>query len=319
MVEPYISFNSREIHFYSYYHDRRRGGSSLTGRAVHERVHGLSRASIRRMKRALFTLIDTARWKSVYVRSTGKRFRYKINFVTLTLPSAQVHTDQEIVRVALSPLLELWTKKIRGFLYFWKAEVQDNGNVHFHVTTNSFLHHRTLRTQWNKAINKLGYVDRCKVADPNSTDVHAVSKIRNLIGYMVKYMTKADRYTRTLRRYHSLFGARLKASSDLVTHLPKKYFSHIKRYVTCRIWSCSKVLSNCTVSMPEHTRQIADDVRWLNAHSHLGRKTDYCLSFYLDQSFFDFLPDIAIAWSEKFEKLILLQYQAMVSTVVDEL
>jgi hypothetical protein len=43
--------------------------------------------------------------------------------------------------------------------YVWKAESQDNGNIHFHIVTNIFIDHKIIREAWNRIIEKFGYIE----------------------------------------------------------------------------------------------------------------------------------------------------------------
>ena len=53
--------------------------------------------------------------------------------------------------------------------YVWKAELQKNQNIHFHLTTNIFIHHATIRTLWNNCINRLGYISEYQSHFSNMT------------------------------------------------------------------------------------------------------------------------------------------------------
>jgi hypothetical protein len=80
--------------------------------------------------------------------------------------------------------------------YIWKAEVQKNGNIHFHILQETYVHHSDLRALWNSCQDKLGYVqeftDRVHKENPNSTDIHALKGVRNVEAYVSKYMSKFD-------------------------------------------------------------------------------------------------------------------------------
>jgi hypothetical protein len=172
-----------------------------------------------------------------------------------------VHTDNEIANGILKPFLRWWRDRNPALLYVWKAEVQDNGNIHFHVTSNSFIHHEVLRRHWNKKCELLKYTSRSRSTNPNSTDVHAVKNVRNLASYLCAYITKKDLYTKPLKRYHKRYGKALLADTSEVFHLPKNYLLGLKREVKCKIWDASKLLLEgpCRVYMcgPEHNSELA--------------------------------------------------------------
>ncbi|MEA5426816.1 rolling circle replication-associated protein [Arcicella lustrica] len=87
-----------------------------------------------------------------------------VTFVTLTLPSKQVHHDNLIKNECLDPFLE-WVKATeikKGWnvkCYLWRAESQKNGNLHFHLIVDRWIDHEAIRKRWNQLINRLGYVD----------------------------------------------------------------------------------------------------------------------------------------------------------------
>ena len=126
-------------------------------------------------------------------RHKAKKVPY-LTFVTLTLPSQQKHTDNEIKRKVLVPFISELRRIHNVWNYYWRAEAQKNGNIHFHVIIDSFIHFSDLRGLWNRHINKLGYVDKFKEKhghdNPNSTDIHKITQVKNLLAYVIKYIAK---------------------------------------------------------------------------------------------------------------------------------
>ena len=175
-------------------------GVSSTGRIheVRKKAYSgqMSEGSIKRMKRAIQLLIASSEWKSAWHPDTNKEFRFKINFLTLTLPAAQgTRTDAEIRKYCLEPFLRVMRNKHGMKSYIWKGERQANGNLHFHITTDIYIHYGVLRDLWNRQLGKLNFVEEFYQKHghrkPNSTDVHAVYNVENLPGYLIKYMTKS--------------------------------------------------------------------------------------------------------------------------------
>jgi len=156
-----------------------------------------------------------------------KTVNYKITFITLTLPSEQIHSDKIIKAKLLNQfLIEIKTKHNVNN-YIWKAEKQKNGNIHFHILIDNYIYWQTIRDIWNRIINKMGYVTKYQQnmleyfkngfikskskkdkrtlkqqmkaykngvdtnwLHPNSTDIHALYSVKNLSAYMSKYMAK---------------------------------------------------------------------------------------------------------------------------------
>jgi hypothetical protein len=93
-----------------------------------------------------------------------KIVKYKFTFITLTLPSAQQHTDEDIKSYYFNHFLTVLRRDYGVKKYIWKAEKQKNKNIHFHIIADKFIDWREIRNRWNKIINKPykgkpGYVD----------------------------------------------------------------------------------------------------------------------------------------------------------------
>lgn len=127
-------------------------------------------------------------------------------FVTVTLPSDQVHSDSVINRACLQPFLQMLKRHHGIENYFWRAESQENGRVHFHILTDRYIGKEDLQVSWNKAVNRLGYVDRYYEASgdacPPSTEIHRVrsqvkdrktGKMRDVdpVDYLLDYVMDA--------------------------------------------------------------------------------------------------------------------------------
>jgi len=86
-----------------------------------------------------------------------------VTFVTLTLPSKQIHHDNVIKNECLDPFLE-WmraneTKKGWNVkAYLWRAEAQKEGNIHFHLICDRWIDHKAIRRKWNQLVERLGYI-----------------------------------------------------------------------------------------------------------------------------------------------------------------
>lgn len=200
----------------------------------------------------------------------AKEYQVKPTFITLTLPSKQTHTDLELYRHGLSRFLV--TMKRRGHIqhYIWRAEVQENGNLHYHIISDRFIHHETLKNSWNEILYDLGYIEPysqkhklmtlddylktrdCKTEEqtnkaikaynegvlcgwvsPNSTDIKEVKSEQGLARYMSKYMSK---------------------EADL-----------LRRPIKARLWGCSDTLRNLkntiTVFTDKDTEALIDTAR----------------------------------------------------------
>jgi len=190
----------------------------------------------RKMTKAVNYMLFITNDKTVTNQYTGKNFKFKIAFATLTLPATQIHSDNTIKSQCLNQVLIELKKYYHVRNYIWRAEKQKNGNIHFHILVDKFIPHQELRDRWNRIVNKLEYVDtyrsemqswhengfrvrknllrtwplrkqkaaydrgaRTHWSSPNSTDIHSVQKIRDLKSYITKYVTKNEVQNYALR------------------------------------------------------------------------------------------------------------------------
>jgi hypothetical protein len=154
----------------------------------------VSEQAKRKIGKAIEYLVTIASEKKVHEKLSNKTVIFKLAFLTLTLPSKQIHPDTEIINTCLNSFFNECRKVYNVRNYVWRAEKQKNGNIHFHIITDKFIPYYEARNRWNRIVNKLGYVDRFQAIhgskQPNSTDIHSTRKIKNLKTYLVKYMAK---------------------------------------------------------------------------------------------------------------------------------
>ena len=240
----------------------------------------LSKQATKRLKLAIeyFLLLN----RSITKKSSkqGKTIDKQITFITLTLPSKQIHTNNEIKSKCLNQFLIEISKYNYVSNYVWRAEYQENGNIHFHILVNKYVCWRDLRYRWNRIINKLGYVDRYsenmmkfhengfqvrsdligkwtvkqqlkayKVGlqtnwkSPNSTDIHSLKLISNVKSYLTKYLTK------TTQELKENFNSQSEEKKEIG-----------------RSWGASVVISNIKGATTEIDNQLENNLRTLEKH-----------------------------------------------------
>lgn len=153
----------------------------------------ISKKANKNIKNAVNWMLASTKLKRVYRKSDNTHFFFRIAFFTLTLPSKQKHTDNEIKEKVLQPFVTYARNRWKMKNYLWRAESQKNGNVHFHFTTDIFIHHAELNRIWNLQLLKLGYI-----GGKPSTEIHAVKNVNNLGAYLAKYMSKNDESRRKI-------------------------------------------------------------------------------------------------------------------------
>ncbi|MBA7679718.1 hypothetical protein ES703_88020 [subsurface metagenome] len=230
---PMISIHPDRINFYSevnwHPYKPRRDPSVHLIDISRDHKGKVSPAARRKISRAIDYHLFLANEKVLPNTAHGKAYSFKLCFITLTLPSTQVHSDQVIKARCLHQFLTEACKKWHVKNYLWRAEKQKNGNIHFHILADKFIPWSELRDVWNRIVNKLGYVDRYRDqmrafhegcfsvredllkawsykaqikaykagkandwSSPNSTDIHSVWKMKNIKAYVSKYCTKDE-------------------------------------------------------------------------------------------------------------------------------
>lgn len=158
----------------------------------------------------------------------------RLRFVTLTLPATQQHSDHELKRVFSSWFLVLLKRRYGVENYVWRAETQKTGGLHFHVMIDRPVPALQLRRIWNDCLTPLGYIERYRKNqqawhqhgfkvrrelfgtwnaaaqrkayekgkesnwdNPNTTDIHALRNVKNVVAYVVKYVSK-NNHSRTV-------------------------------------------------------------------------------------------------------------------------
>lgn len=147
------------------------------------------------IKNAVNWLVFSASDKRVYSKKENKTFKFKVAFMTLTLPDTKITiTPADFQKKLLNPFLVYIRKYHNLKNYVWKMEYQKNGKLHCHLTVDIFIHYAVIRKTWNRLLEKNGYLNDFEAKfghkNPNSTDIHAVHKIKNISAYISKYLSK---------------------------------------------------------------------------------------------------------------------------------
>lgn len=193
-------------------------GSQAGGDLSVQHQGQISQNAKRKMRNAILWLDAAAQWKWNYSKTKGTMFRWRLNFIHLTLPAQQGRTDQQIKKI-LNQFFLYANRHCGMKSYVWKAEPQERGEIHFHITSDTFIWKTDLQRLWNQCLRTAGLIGTKE--NPPSTRVHPTHNIKLMTAYLIKYMTKNDDGRRT---------------------------------ITGRLWGCSRNLSqanNFHITMPE--------------------------------------------------------------------
>jgi hypothetical protein len=247
-----------------------RGGNS---RPIVRSQGIVSSKAAAKISNAINWLLLFSHKKRVYSKKEDKSFSFVLNFITLTLSDKQKegHTDKYILRHLLQPFLK-WLGRNHAQLYVWRAETQMNGNLHFHITTNTFIHWKQIRKKWNNLQQRHGYLKKWTEGnnpDPNSTDVHAVKNERETARYMAKYMTK-QKPLNYCSRYCAIED-KPNNEYELTKSTLEKNGSRFEysRAVRTRLWGCSASLSNLAIRFNQHDTEFQECATFVERHSEV--------------------------------------------------
>lgn len=189
----------------------------------------ISQNAYRTLKTKISWLYYLASKKSVKTKSGKSIFNFKIGFITLTLPVKQEHNTAYITKHCLNQFLTE-VRELTGMCnYVWRLEFQKNGNVHYHIVTDTYIDYYIIRKIWNRQMYKIGYIQKYqnkmskltlldynkiynkdnkvdfKVikerylenvksnwANPPSVDVKSVVSDKSIANYISKYFAKSD-------------------------------------------------------------------------------------------------------------------------------
>lgn len=141
----------------------------------------------------LLAQASKARWITNPV--TNELQYHKLSFITLTVTQGENISAQDGHRLLLADFLQ-WMRRKKGVTtYIWKAELQKRGQLHYHITTPTFIHYKEIRDKWNELQMNAGMLKDWAAehghTDPNSTDVHEVRHVKDLARYIIKELAKS--------------------------------------------------------------------------------------------------------------------------------
>lgn len=263
----------------------------------------ISDRAARRLKDKVNWLVFKSKKQKVKYPNGTISENFRISFITLTLPSQQRHADIEIKRI-FNNFLTTLRKKYNMTDYVWKAELQKNQNIHFHLTTNIFIHHATIRTLWNNCINRLGYVSeyqshfkRMSFEEYRLLRLENAKKSKNKVseedivksyndGKKNKWSNPNSTDVKTVFRVDNL-------AAYLAKYLSKKTAKNTEDEAMQKrikafggnIWYCSRSLSRLssykTVICNEYHSFL---VKLMNLKNIIIKQYDYCTVLYFDLS-----------------------------------
>lgn len=218
------------------------------------------------------------------------RYQYHtFSFITLTIASNDNITARQAYDNLLAPFLDWMRKTMLVKTYIWKAELQKRGQIHYHITTPAWIHHRQIRDKWNALQRSAGLLDQYAAThghfNPNSTDVHNTRNIRKMDQYLVKELSKsfAAINVEAINDVNNMV-----ARGELEPSLAEEKIKEIEEQkITTmgKIWDCSNDLAGVgyyTIPLTAHHQQVIR--QWVKDHKAREKTEDFYALIYVDDA-----------------------------------
>jgi len=235
-----------------------------------------------RLHTALDWMLLISKKKTANNLKKSGQFIFKISMLTLTLPCKQLHSDLFIKKMMLNEFLTIIRKKHNLQNYIWKAEKQENGNIHFHIIIDKYIIYSDINRIWNNILKTHGYIDEYRKNQEKkhvngffydkkkskhwnksaqlkaykngvrthwqcptaTTDIHSLKKIKNAKSYLSKYITKNPDIERKYNDVKTKLCQRY-SINDLPEKMEKEIKEKIKKKLSIigNLWYISRSLS----------------------------------------------------------------------------
>jgi hypothetical protein len=216
--------------------------------------------------------------KSIEINRQDTRSKYKpkhsyTTFATLTLPADQTHSDNQIKREILMPFIQRMQREQGVQEWFWVAQPQQNGRIHFHLLFDRYVNAKDLQLYWNLSTEKLGYLTKYFESSgslfPPSTDIRSTPPKMSAVGYLMKYVTRSPIQ---LPSFKFVNGVRIKSDKLYERKVLADQSVEYKewRKIEGRVWGMSKGIRDCKVFTPDGSDRWRDFINVLQWDPSVG-------------------------------------------------
>ena len=152
----------------------------------------MSRATRSKLKKILLNWMQALQFHLDENNRNRKKCKYFPVFVTLTLSDKQRHSDNWIKRKYLNNFISDIKRNHGIENYYWKAEAQKNGNIHFHLIVDRYIQKEILQQKWNRIQSEYvdSYTKRTGKINPPSTQIEGIRNYKRISMYATKYGLK---------------------------------------------------------------------------------------------------------------------------------
>lgn len=213
--------------------------------------------------------------------SAGKYVPHLLTFITLSLPSEQQHDDAQITKVILGKFLDK-ARKI-GLLtnYVWRAEKQKNGNIHYHLLTDTFANFSLFQRLWLLACRELDYLEnytkKFSEMDFKTYQKQSFNTGKSFSDISSAYLNGVRNKWRTPPACHVTFVTDSNGVSKYVSKYISKADPDNPNIVTGRTWGASQSVSKSVQTFCTDNDFSKD---WYNAGAEIMRRKLIATDFY---------------------------------------
>lgn len=259
----------------------------------------ISNNAFRNLKSKINWLYYLSKSKKIKTYNGKDIFNFKIGFITLTLPSKQNTCTKDVTQSLLNPFLTEIRQRTGMENYVWRLEFQKNGNVHYHIVTDTYLDYHLVKKIWNRLLNSKGYI----LPYQEKMNKLLLSDYIELYKYNAKYEYSdlVKNYARNKRENWSQpnsVDVKPVISNKAIANYISKYFSKdsndnpIKNELdndensqNLRLWFCSRSLSKLK-SVSNFCEAVEYDIFSIISYVDDVKKVvlKYCTMFYFEIS-----------------------------------
>ena len=263
----------------------------------------LSRKSQTRVRNSVNLLLECSTRKKVYAQKEKRTFSYKIGFMTLTLPEDFKMSDHDIHYKLFRPFIRRLQEQHKLAEYLWKAETQDNNQLHYHLTINVFIHWKKINHEWNQQIIKSGYQFKSANHERATTQIKSTKDVRNLGAYLCGYVAKKDIYKKAGRQ----FIKENYNKKGTVTLLPEGWFTEggkfKKRLPEIKLWDCSENLKKEKLTLRNCNSNHMDILQDLAVITERELKFDFYSIWFFDREKMKQRPKVGALFDDYIQRI----------------
>ena len=232
---------------------------STSENKITKAFHGfeLSDNAYRTLKKKISWLYYMAKPRHVKTYSGKDIYNFKCAFLTFTLPAEQREPTKEFTNMYFNQLLTELRTRLKMQNYVWRLEFQANGNVHYHLVTDTYCDYFFLQKVWNRILSKGHYIDTYADKFKNLS----LSQYNDLTNpdRKTEFGTIAKRYAKgkkTAWRNPPSVDVKSVIASQSISNYLAKYFAkdsdnnpiknkldNAENSKSMRLWFCSRGLS----------------------------------------------------------------------------